>query len=60
MEKFSPGERAERVSPTANPERTERVVREHPERVAAVIKADPKAEGVFSRVLSGAGKGLKE
>jgi hypothetical protein len=60
MEKFSLGERTDRVPLAANPERTERTAREYPERVATAIKADPEAEGVFSRILSGAGKGLKE
>lgn len=31
-----------------------------PAKMSAAIKADPKAEGVFSRMLSGAGKGIVE
>ncbi|MFZ3233237.1 MAG: hypothetical protein WA194_07090 [Patescibacteria group bacterium] len=41
-----------------NLEKAKALAAQNPKALAAAIKADPKAEGVFSRIASGAWKGV--
>lgn len=57
MEQKKARESAE-VSPAASLEKAKVLAAQNPKALATALKADPKSEGVFSRIFDGMQKGV--
>ena len=57
MERQNARESAE-TSSAASLDKAKALAAQNPKALAAALKADPKSEGVFSKILDGVGKGV--
>lgn len=57
MEQQKTRESAE-TSPAANLDKAKALAAQKPKALATALKADPKSEGVFSRIIDGMQKGV--